>query len=85
MWEIQLTDDELHMLRSLVRAERFLGPGLSDALDALEQARWTDLPEPILDWERVGDLADVLGITEAEAFADLASRQAPETDGPNQE
>ena len=39
---------------------------------ALELARWDDLPEAALPWERVSELADAQGIDEADVVWDLA-------------
>ena len=39
--------------------------GLAGALEALELARWDDLPEASLPWERVSELAERQGIGEA--------------------
>jgi hypothetical protein len=45
---------------------------LRDALRALELARWDDLPEAQLPWERVSELASAQGIDEADVVWDLA-------------
>jgi hypothetical protein len=44
MWMVRLTDKQLEVLRAMLGAEERLGPALSGALEALELARWDDLP-----------------------------------------
>ena len=56
MWCVKLSDSQRDALRALVR-EGEHGPTLAGALEALELARWDDLPEATLPWERVADLA----------------------------
>jgi hypothetical protein len=43
------------------------------ALEALEFARWDDLPDAALPWERVSELAAAQGISEADVVWDLAA------------
>ncbi len=45
MWVIKLTDKQLEVLGAVLRAEEHLGPALRGALEALDLARWDDLPE----------------------------------------
>ena len=45
---------------------------LRSALHALELARWDDLPEAELPWDRVQELAVAQGIDEADVVWDLA-------------
>ena len=45
MWVVRLTDKQLEVLRALLRSEEHLGPALRGALEALDLARWDDLPE----------------------------------------
>jgi hypothetical protein len=47
------------------------------ALEALELARWDDLPEATLPWERVSELAERQGIGEADVVWDLAAGMPP--------
>ena len=46
---------------------------LKAALEALDLARWDDLPEATLPWERVAELADRQGIGEADVVWDLTA------------
>ncbi|HYZ27576.1 MAG TPA: hypothetical protein VE570_00860 [Thermoleophilaceae bacterium] len=45
---------------------------LRDALRALELARWDDLPEAQLPWDRVEEMASAQGVDEADVVWDLA-------------
>src|SRR3954453_19707357 len=73
MWTVKLTDSQLDALRALLKAQGEVGPSLGGALEALEYARWDDLPEAELDWERVSELARIQGIGEADVVWDLAA------------
>jgi hypothetical protein len=73
MWSVKLTDSQLDALRALLKAQGEVGPSLGGALEALEYARWDDLPEAELDWERVTELARIQGIGEADVVWDLAA------------
>ena len=73
MWSVRLTDSQRDALRALIKAQGEVGPSLGGALEALEYARWDDLPEAELDWERVSELADLQGIGEADVVWDLAA------------
>jgi hypothetical protein len=74
MWEVRLSDKQLRVLKKLVQAEERQGPTLARALEALELARWDELPEAQLPWDEVGDLAGRQGISEADVIWDLAGR-----------
>jgi hypothetical protein len=93
MWCVKLSDTERDALRALVRSQSVTGsreelpPDLEGALDSLELARWDDLPEATLPWDRVSDLAGRQGIGEADVVWDLASgmvspRERPAGTGP---
>jgi hypothetical protein len=73
MWSVKLTDSQRDALRALLKAQGEVGPSLGGALEALEYARWDDLPEAELDWERVTELARIQGIGEADVVWDLAA------------
>jgi hypothetical protein len=73
VWSIKLTDAQREALRLLIQAQGEVGPSLSGALESLELARWDDLPEAELPWERVSELARVQGIGEADVVWDLAA------------
>jgi hypothetical protein len=72
MWEVRLSDKQLEVLKALLRSEEQLGPALSRALDALELARWDELPEATLPWDEVEAAAEAQGISEADAVWDLS-------------
>lgn len=75
MWVVRLTDKQLEVLRALLRSEQHLGPALQGALEALDLARWDDLPEAELPWEQVADAAERQGISEADVIWDLSGRR----------
>ena len=75
MWCARFTEDQLQTLKELVRAQGELGPELEGALEALELARWDDLPEAELPWDSVSERASVQGISEADVIWDLAGRR----------
>jgi hypothetical protein len=79
MWCVKLSDSQRDALRALVREQDECGPALVAALEALELARWDDLPEATLPWERVAELAEKQGIGEADVVWDLAAGMPPAT------
>jgi hypothetical protein len=87
MWCARFSESQLHTLRELVRAQGEVGPELEGALEALELARWDDLPEAELPWDSVSEQASVQGISEADVIWDLSGRRkeqaAPRTKRPN--
>lgn len=76
MWVVRFTDKQLEILRAMLRSEDHLGPALRGALEAVELARWDDLPDAQLPWQRVSDEARRQGISEAEVVWDLCGRHA---------
>src|SRR5205814_7219517 len=76
MWSIKLTDCQREALRLLIQAQGEVGPSLAGALESLELARWDDLPEAELPWDRVTELASLQGIGEADVVWDLAAGMA---------
>ena len=63
-------------MRALLRSEEHLGPALQGALEALDLARWDDLPEAELPWEEIaatprGDRA----CSEADVIWDVSGRR----------
>ena len=91
MWCARLSDSQRDAIRALIEAQGELGPSLAGALEALDYARWDDLPEAMLPWDRVVELAREQGIGEADVVWDLAAglsvppggegQPAPERDG----
>jgi len=75
MWVVRLTDKQLEVLRALLRSEEHLGPALQGALEGLDLARWDDLPEAELPWEKVTEIAECQGISEADVIWDLSGRR----------
>jgi hypothetical protein len=72
MWSLRLTDAQRDALRLLIQAQGEIGPSLTGSLEALELARWDDLPDAVLPWADVGRLAAAQGIGEADVVWDLA-------------
>ena len=75
MWVVRLSDKQLEVLRALLRSEEHLGPALQGALEALDLARWDDLPEAELPWDEVTSVARRQGISEADVIWDLSGRR----------
>ena len=75
MWVVKLTDKQLEVLRAVLRAEEHLGPALRGALEALELARWDELPDASLPWDDVVETARRQGISEADVIWDLAGKR----------
>jgi hypothetical protein len=76
MWCVKLSDSQRDALREVIKEQDSPGGVLLAALEALELARWDDLPEATLPWERVSELADRQGIGEADVVWDLAGPAA---------
>ena len=74
MWVVRLTDKQLEVLRALLRSEEHLGPALQGALEALDLARWDDLPEAELPWGEVEESARRQGISVVDVIWDLSGR-----------
>ncbi len=75
MWVVRLTDKQLEVLRAVLRSEEHLGPALRGSLEALELARWDDLPDAQLPWEDVIEAARRQGISEADVIWDLSGKK----------
>lgn len=73
MWSVKLSDDQREAICLMIKAQgESYDSDLRDALRALELARWDDLPEAELPWDRVSELALAQGIDEADVVWDLA-------------
>jgi hypothetical protein len=72
MWCVKLSDSQRDAVRALIQAQGEIGPALTGALEALDYARWDDLPDAELPWERVRELAEAQGIGEADVVWDLS-------------
>jgi hypothetical protein len=77
MWCVKLSDSQRDAVRALIKAQPEAGPALLAALEALDLARWDDLPEATLPWDRVSELATTQGIGEADVVWDLTAGMAP--------
>jgi hypothetical protein len=77
MWCVKLSDSQRDALRALIDDQEEPPAALAAALEALELARWDDLPEASLPWERVSELAERQGIGEADVVWDLAAGMPP--------
>jgi hypothetical protein len=75
MWVVRLSDKQLEVLRALLRSEGHLGPTLKGAVEALDLARWDDLPEAHLPWEEIETIARRQGISVADVIWDRAGKQ----------
>lgn len=75
MWVVRLSDKQLEVLRALLRAEEHLGPALQGAVEALDLARWDDLPEAELPWDEVESTARRQNISAADVIWDLAGKR----------
>ena len=75
MWVVRLSDKQLEILRSLLRAEEHLGPALKGAVEALDLARWDDLPDAQLPWEEIEAAARTQGCSAADVIWDRAGRR----------
>jgi hypothetical protein len=76
MWCAKLSDSQRDALRALIKCQPKAGPALVGALEALDLARWDDLPEATLPWDRVAELASRQGCGEADVVWDLTSGAA---------
>jgi hypothetical protein len=74
MWCVRLSDAGRDALRELIEAQDEPADALTAALEALELARWDDLPDATLPWERVSELAAAQKIDEADVVWDLTAR-----------
>jgi hypothetical protein len=81
MWSVRLSDSQRDAVRALIEGQGEVGPSLGGALEALALARWDDLPEATLPWERVAELAGAQGISEADVVWDLTARSSPTSAG----
>ena len=75
MWCARFSESQRQTLRELIRAQGELGPELEAALEALDLARWDDLPEAQLPWQTVSEQAAVQGISEADVIWDMSGRR----------
>jgi hypothetical protein len=74
MWVARLSDKQLEVVRAVLRSQQHRGPALEGALEALELARWDDLPEAQLPWADVRSAALQQGVSEADVIWDRCGR-----------
>ena len=74
MWVVRLSDKQLEVVRAVLRSEEHRGPALEGALEALDLARWDDLPEAQLPWGEVESAASSQGVSEADVIWDRCGR-----------
>lgn len=74
MWNVRLTDRQLEVLTATLATRERLGPALSGAHEALELARWDELPDARLPWTEVADQAKRQGVSEADVVWDLSGK-----------
>ena len=75
MWSARFTESQLETLKDLIKIQGEVGSELEAALEALELARWDDLPEAQLPWSHVIEQAERQGISEADVIWDMAGRR----------
>jgi hypothetical protein len=75
MWVVRLTDKQLEVLRALLRSEDHLGPALRGSIEALDLARWDELPDAALPWEEIETAARRQNISEADVIWDLSGKK----------
>ena len=73
MWTVRLSDAQRDALQLMLASQGELGPSLAGAMEALDLARWDELPDAELPWEQVAALAAAQGIDEADVVWDLAA------------
>ena len=74
MWCARLSDSQRDAIRALIKEQDELGHVLSGALEALELARWDELPDAQLPWDSVIEEARRQGVSEAEVVWDICGR-----------
>ena len=75
MWCARFTESQLETLKDLIRIQGEVGSDLEGALEAMELARWDDLPEAQLPWSNVIEQAELQGISEADVVWDMSGRK----------
>ena len=73
MWTVRLSDAQRDALQLMLASQGELGPSLAGAMEALDLARWDELPDAELPWEQVATLAALQGIDEADVVWDMAA------------
>ncbi|MFL5869105.1 MAG: hypothetical protein ACJ766_18530 [Thermoleophilaceae bacterium] len=68
-----MSDSQRDALRALIKAQGDPSTSLKGALEALDYARWDELPDASLPWDRVAEMARAQDIGEADVVWDLAA------------
>lgn len=76
MWVVRLTDKQREVLLATLGSKGRLGPALSGAHEAIELARWDELPDARLPWAEVADSARRQSVSEADVIWDLCSKRS---------
>ena len=74
MWIVRFTDAQRDALKLLIDAQGEVGPSLGGAAEALDLARWDELPDAELPWGEIEIVARRQGISEADVIWDLAAK-----------
>ena len=74
MWVVRFSDKQLEVVRAVLRSEEHRGPALEGALEALDLARWDDLPDAELPWAEIASIAAKQGVDEADVVWDVCGR-----------
>ena len=75
MWCARFTESQLETLKDLIRIQGEIGSELEGALEALELARWDDLPEAQLPWPQVSEQAERAGHQRGGRVWDMSGRK----------
>jgi len=75
VWSARFTESQLETLKDLIRIQGEVGAELEGALEALELARFDDLPEAQLPWSQVSEQAELQGVSEADVVWDMSGRR----------
>ena len=75
MWCARFSESQLETLKDLIRIQGEVGPDLEGALEALELARWDDLPEARAALGAGPRAGRAQGISEADVIWDMAGRK----------
>jgi len=75
MWCARFTESQIETLKALIRIQGDVGADLEGALEALELARWDELPDAQLPWADVKRRAELQGISEADVVWDMSGRR----------
>jgi hypothetical protein len=75
MWCARFSETQRDVLIELIKLQGEVGPDLAGGLEALELARWDDLPEAELPWREVVEQASRQGIGEADVIWDMSGRK----------